>query len=173
MPLRGSGNPNTDIVVMSTVKSFMLPNTQLALSSQSGTGEELVFIQEKYRMYLLLKQDTPTSAVNISAGQQIHVTEAQSSYTASLDINVEYCSKWSGLFEELDAIYASLSADLERMKANIQENDGTEYGGTNHTIGIDKIALSPYDAILDDTFPGLSLVKRIMTISYNILPYGA
>jgi hypothetical protein len=171
MPLRDPNNPNPDIVVMSTVKSIMLPNTQLALSSQSGTGQELVFIQEKYKMYLTLKQDTPTSAINMSSGLQEHVPEGQFAFSATLDINVEYCSKWSGQFEELDDIWKNAAADLERMKANIQENDDTHYGGTNHTIGLAKLVLSPYEGLLDDTFPGLSLIKRTMTLSYNIMPY--
>lgn len=171
MPLRGSSNPNTDIVVMGTVKSVMLPNTQLALSSQSGTGAELCFIQERYKMYLTLKQDTPTSAVNLSAGQQIHTPEGNPAYGATLDIDVNYYSKWSGQIEDLDAIFADIATDLERMKSNIQENDQTEYGGTNHTIGLAKVVLSPYDGQLDDALPGLSLIKRIMTLSYNILPY--
>lgn len=171
MPLRDSNNPNTDIVIMSTVKPILLPNTQLAASSQSGTGDELCFIQERYKMYLTLKQDTPTSAVNLSVGQQIHTQEGQFAYGGTLDIDVTYYSKWSGLIEDLDAIFADIAADLERMKSNIQENDQTEYGGTNHTIGLSKVVLSSYDGQLDDALPGLSLIKRVMTLSYNIMPY--
>jgi len=171
LPLRDSSNPNTDIVVMNTVKAIMLPNTQLEASSQSGTGLELVFIQEKYKLYLTLKQDTPTIAVNLSAGQQIHTQEGQFAYGATLDIDVAYYSKWSGQVEDLDTIYADIATDLERMKSNIQENDATEYGGTNHTIGLAKVVLSPYDGQLDDALPGLSLIKRVMMLSYNILPY--
>lgn len=172
MPLRTVDNPNTDIVVMNTVKSIMLPNTQLAASSQSGTGSELCFIQEKYKLYLTLKQETPAIAVNLSAGQQSYSLEAQRSYSGTLDIEVAYYSKWSGLVEDLDTIFAGIAADLERMKANVEENDATEYGGTNHTIGIEKIVLSPYEGQLDDILPGLSLIKRTMTLTYNILPYG-
>jgi hypothetical protein len=157
---------------MGIVKPILLPGTQLAASSQSGTGDELCFIQEKYKMYLTLKQDTPTIAVNLSAGQQIHTPEGQFAYGGTLDIDVNYYSKWSGLFDEtLDAIYADIAADLERMKSNIQENDATEYGGTNHTIGLAKVTLSSYDGQLDDALPGLSLIKRVMTLSYNIMPY--
>src|SRR5882762_1808139 len=172
MPLRTANNSNTDIAIMTLIKPIMLPNTQLAASSQSGTGSELCFIQKKYKMYLTLKQDTPIIATNLSSGQQTYLLEAQRSYSGSIDINVEYYSKWSGLFEDLDTIYAGIAADLERMKANIEENDAIEYGGANHTISIEKIVLSPYDGMLDDALPGLSLIKRIMTITYNVLPYG-
>jgi len=171
--LRDANNPNTDIAIMTLLKSIMLPNTQIALSSQSGNGSELCFVQEKYKMYLTLKQDTPTIAVNLSSGQQTYSLEAERAYEGSIDVDVNYYSKWSGLVEDLDTIYANIAADLERLKANIESNDATEYGGTNHTISIEKIVLSPYDGMLDDALPGLSLIKRIMTITYNVLPYGA
>lgn len=173
MPIRSPNNPNTDIVLMGILKSILLPNTQLAASSISGTGSELCFIQEKYKMYLTLKQDAPTMAVNISAGQQSYSLEAYRAYSGLIAIEVGYYSKWSGQLEDLDAIYANIAADLERMKANIESNDATEYSGANHTIGLAKIALSAYDGQLDDVLPGLSLVKRTMTLTYNILPYGA
>jgi|SRR6185295_4247117 len=172
MSLRDANNPNTDIAIMTTIKTILPTDTQLASLSQSGTGSELIFLQEKYKMYLTLKQDTPTSAVNLSSGQQTYSLESQRSYSGTLDINVEYYSKWSGLVEDLDTIFADMAADLERMKANVEENDAIDYGGANHAIGIEKIMLSPYDGQLDDALPGLSLIKRTMTLTYNILPYG-
>jgi hypothetical protein len=124
-------------------------------------------------MYLSLKQDDIPIAVNMSSGQQIYTPESEGGYIGTLDIDVSYCSKWSGQVEDLDTIFANAAADLERIKANVESNDATDYGGTNHTIGLSKIVLSPYDGMLDDTLPGLSLIKRVMTLSYNLLPYWA
>ena len=171
MPLRSANNSNTDLAIMTLLKPIILPNTQLVASSQSGTGSELCFIQEKYKMYLTLKQDTPTLAVNMSSGTQEYSLEAQRAYTGLVAIDISYYSKWSGQAEDLDALYANIASDLERMKANAEAQDAIEYGGTNHTIGLAKIVLSPYDGQLDDALPGLSLIKRVLTLSYNILPY--
>ena len=72
----------------------------------------------------------------------------------------------------MDGIWSNISADLERMKSNVESNDDTEYGGTNHTISLGKIAFSSYEDQKDETFVGLTLIKRVMTLTYNILPYG-
>jgi hypothetical protein len=174
MPLRSVNNPNTDIAIMAILKSILPANTQLAASSQSGTGQELVFIQEKYKMSLVLRQDTPTSAVNITANTlQEYSLEAQRSYSGLLAIDVSYYTKWTGQNEDIDIQWSEICTDLERMKANVEEQDATEYSGTNHTISLEKIALSPYDAQFDDSIPGITPIKRVMTLTYNLLPYGA
>jgi len=174
MPLRSVNNPNVDIAIMALLKSILPTGTQLAASSQSGTGDELIFIQEKYKMSLVLRQDTPTSAVNISASTpQEYTLEAQRSYSGLLAIDVSYYKKWTGNVEDIDTQWSEICTDLERMKANIEEQDAIEYSGANHTISLEKIAISPYDAQFDDSIPGITPIKRVMTLTYNLLPYGA
>jgi hypothetical protein len=173
MPLREINNPNPDIAIMTLLKSILPTGTQLAATSQSGTGDELIFVQEKYKMSLVLRQDESTSAVNISASTpQEYALEAQRSYSGLLTIDVSYYTKWTGNNEDIETQWADISADLERMKANIEEQDATEYQGTNHTISLEKIALSPYNEQFDDSVPGITPIKRVMTVTYNILPYG-
>lgn len=174
MPLRQINNSNTDIAIMTILKPIIVPDTQLAASSVSGTGLELVFVQQRYQMSLVLKQGDVPIAVNISSGiPQEYTPEAQDAFIGLISIDISYYSKWSGQDEDIDTLWSDISADLERMKSNIEDNDQTEYQGTNHTINLGKTALSPYDEMLDDTIPGLSLIKRVMTLSYDILPYGS
>jgi hypothetical protein len=111
-------------------------------------------------------------AVNIFSDVQERVPEAQSAYGAIVPIAVGYYSRWDDRNETIDAIWDDLDTDIERMAANVESNDDTEYGGTNHTISLEKIAFSSYEDQKDETFVGLTLIKRVMTLTYNVLPYG-
>src|SRR5882762_9372574 len=148
MPLRQPNNPNTSKVIMNVLKGILPVGTQLAAISQSGTGAELIYVQAKYKM-----------ALNMNG--------------AIVPIAVGYYSRWDDRNETIDAIWDDLDTDIERMCANVESNDDTEYQGTNHTISLDKISLSSYEDQKDETFVGLTLVKRVMTLTYTVLPYGS
>ena len=169
--LRSSNNPNTDIAIMTILKPLLVPNTQLAATSTSGTGLELVYIQSKWKMALNMNDAIPI-ALLLSSGVQEYSNEAQRAYIGIVPINVGYYSRWDDQDQDVDGIWSNISADLERMKSNVESNDDTEYGGTNHTISLGKIAFSSYEDQKDETFVGLTLIKRVMTLTYNILPYG-
>jgi hypothetical protein len=156
---------------MGILKNILPVGTQLAATSTSGTGLELIYIQAKYKMALNMTDAIPI-AVNMSSGQQERSNEAQRAYSGIIPIEVGYYSRWDDRNDTIDAIWDGLDVDIERMAANVESNDDTEYGGTNHTISLEKIAFSSYEDQKDETFVGLTLIKRVMTLTYNVLPYG-
>lgn len=79
--------------------------------------------------------------------------------------------RWDDQDSTIDNIWATIAADLELLKANLEDNDSTAYGGTNQTMSVPQILLDPYEAEFDKSFQGLSLVFRRMIIVYNLLPY--
>lgn len=162
--MRMPNNPNTDIAVMTILKNILPVNTALGSSS-------LIYIQEKYKMALLLSQNAPY-AVHLSSGPQSYERAELSGFDGQLNINVGYYSRWDETPDTIDDIWKSIAEDLERMKANIEDNDANEYQGLNHTMSIARISLDAYEGMFDRTFQGLTLVYRQMIITYNLLPYG-
>ncbi len=176
MPLRLPNNPNTDINIMNTLKTIMLvdkntgqPNTQIGIDQQN-LGTPLVFVQQKYKMSLLLSQNSP-KALHLSSGHQSYGRRGQSVFEGSLSIMADYYYRWDDQAQTIDNIWAIIAADIELIKANLEDNDNTAYGGTNQTMSIPQLVLAPYEDQYDKTFQGLSLVYRRMTIVYNLLPY--
>lgn len=164
MPLRGPNNPNTDIAVMNVLKTILPADTALASS-------DFIFIQNKYKMALLMSQSAP-KAVHLSSGPQSYERAELGGFDGQVNIAVGYYSRWDETPDTIDDIWKSIAEDLERMKANAEDNDRNEYQGLNHTMGIAKITLDPYEGMYDRTFQGLTLVFRQMVITYNLLPYG-
>lgn len=176
MPLRSPNNPNTDIAIMNTLKTLLIndrvsgqPNTQIGIDQQT-LGVPLVFVQQKYKMSLLMSQTSPL-ALLLTSGHQSYARRGQSVFEGSLSIMVDYYSRWDDQDSTIDGIWASIAEDLELIKANLEDNDSTAYNSSNQTMSVPQILLTPYESEYDKTFPGLSLVYRRMTIVYNLLPY--
>ena len=172
MPIRDPNNPNTSKVIMGILKNILPADTQLAAASTSGTGIELCYVQTKYKMALGMMDDMFTIAVNMSSGNQERTLEAQRAYAGQTIIEVAYYSKWDTQVQDIDALWASLDDDLERMAANVESNNVTEYYGINHTINLQKITFEPYEGTFDISLPQITLIKRCMKLTYAILPYG-
>lgn len=170
MPLRTANNPNTDLVVMTAIKNVMAPNTQLAATSASGLGLELIFIQDKYAMMLGMNVNYPIAVNMMSKGQSYH-RSSQRTYTGLVDVAIDYYSRWDEQDSTIDAIWASIALDLERIKANIESNDSLMYGQTNYAISVPSLYLTEYEGEYDKTFPGLTLIHRMLTLKVNVLPY--
>lgn len=171
MPIRNPNNPNTSKVIMGILKNILPVDTQLAATSISGTGIELCYVHQKYKMALNMI-DGISIAVNMSSGNQERILEAYRAYGGQTTIEVAYYSKWDTTIQDIDALWATMDDDLERMSANVESNNVTEYYGTNHTISLQKITLDPYEGQLDTSLPQITLVKRCMKLAYSILPYG-
>ena len=86
--LRSSNNPNTDIAIMTILKPLLVPNTQLAATSTSGTGLELVYIQSKWKMALNMNDAIPI-ALLLSSGVQEYSNEAQRAYIGIVPIMLD------------------------------------------------------------------------------------
>lgn len=166
MPLRSSNNPRTDIVLLNALKPVLPPNTLLAQLSTSGTGLERIYIQQKYQMSL---GDFP--ALLLTCGQQ-NYTYASYGRQGTVTANVFYYDRWDQQNSTIDDILGNIATDLNRMQANVEENDSVIMSNTPMITGIPSIGLSPYEGSIEaSSITGISLVFRLMTLQFTILPY--
>lgn len=175
--LRSPNNSNTDVAILGTLRSVLnldadgTPCTYLAQLSQSQTGLELVYVQSKYKMALGMTATVPY-AVHLSSGKQSYRKNSLRTYDGSFEALIEYCGRWDDQPTSIDAIRATIAADLERLKANLETNDSLSYGGQAYAISLPSMTLSDYKGELDTTFPGLTLVSRTLSVMVNVLPYA-
>lgn len=175
MPLRTPFNPTTDSVILNVLKGLVLndpttglPNTVLG-QEQMATNTTLVYIESKYAM-----SQGPFPALHLSSGHQAYQrTGGPRMYGGMLEAVVEYYDRWDQQPNTIDQIRASINADMERIKANIESNDSLAYQGKNYAISIPHMTLSPYKGDIDTQFPSLTLVYRTLSLTINILPYDA
>lgn len=153
------------------VNNVAAPNTQLAAVSTSQTGLEQIFIQNRYAMTL------PTvvfPACHLEAGGQHYERNSQLSYHGLLSVELEYYDRWDLQAATIDTVRASIAADLERLKSNIESNESLAQGGIAYTVSIPHISLSPYmGSEVDDLIPGMTFIMRSMSMHINLLPYDA
>src|SRR5258708_39651123 len=135
---------------MNTLKTLLLvdkgtglPNTQIGIDQQT-LGVPLVFVQQKYKMSLLMNQ-TSTKALHLSSGHQSYARRGQSVFEGSLSIAADYYMRWDDQADTIDHIWSLIATDIELLKSNLEDNDSTAYGGTNQTMSIPQILLAPYE----------------------------
>lgn len=140
----------------------------LATITQVGTGisPSAVYVNNRYRMSL---GDFP--AIQITSGAQTHVRQSTYTYDGAMQAIVEICDKWDTQPNTIDDIYTNLAAIAKIVKDNIQNNDNLTVGTQPNATSIPRIQISPYRGDIDDSFPGLTLIVRTLTLSVNILPY--
>lgn len=158
-------NPNTDLVIMEAIKiilpGYPTPNTRLA---QVGG---IVSIQSTYP---LAQGNFP--AVLLYADTQQHIINTGNGYDGHVVICVEYYDRWDNQPATIDAIRANINVDLQQMMTNLQHNSSLVVGTTVHAVSLTPIKLSSFKGELDwKLVPGLTLVKRSMDVTVNILPY--
>jgi hypothetical protein len=167
--MRSVNNPNTDMAIMTVLRSILPVNTALVSSSA-------VFIRSRYQLYLYLSQGLGTVALLLSSGDQEYGVAADllefGGYGGQIPINIDYYTCWDEDVTTIGAKLQAVAEDIERVKSNAEDNDNSEYQGTNHTMGIAKMLLGSDECQLDRTFPSLTMVYRRLTIIYDILPYG-
>src|SRR5258706_2135962 len=103
MALRTPNNPATDATVLGALKQVIVPNTQLAAGSASGTGLEQVYIQSKYAMSL-----GSFPAVHLSSGKQLYQRDSLSEYIGTFEAILEYYDRWDTQTSTIDALRANL-----------------------------------------------------------------
>ncbi|GAC1471385.1 MAG: hypothetical protein PVSMB5_19970 [Ktedonobacteraceae bacterium] len=176
--LRQPNNPYTDEVILGILRNVIhnnaagQPCTYLAQISASQTGLELTFIDNKYQMILGMNAQIPY-ALHLSSDKQPYEKCGARTYEGGLTAIVEYCGRWDENPASIDNIRRVIAADLERIKANIEDNDSLQFGNAAVAISVTRFQLSPYKGTLNAEYPGLILVERILTLGINILPYDA
>lgn len=175
MPLRQINNPTPDNTILNVLKALLpndpttgLPNTVIG-QEQTSLNTDQVYVEEEFK---LSQGNFP--AVLLSSGPQNYTKMGGPHMQGGLyEVIVEYYDRWDQQQTPIDDIRSSINADLERMKANIEDNDSLAYQGKNYAVSIPHKSLSPYKGEIDESVLGLKLVKRTMTLSINILPYDA
>jgi hypothetical protein len=186
--LRTPNNPYTDDVILGILRSVMhnnaagVPCTYIAQIDPgnpnaspplaANTGLSLTYIDNKYQMALGMNAQIPY-AVHLSSDKQPYEKCGARTYEGGLTAIVEYCGRWDENPASIDNIRKTIAQDLERIKANIEDNDSLQFGNAATAISVTKFQLSPYKGTLNAEYPGLILVERILTLGINILPYDA
>jgi hypothetical protein len=176
--LRNPNTPNTDLVILNTLKSVLhlnlagLPCTFLAQISASQTGLELTYVQSKYQATLGMTAALPY-AVHLSSGKQHYEKEGAGlrTYVGAFVCILEYMGRWDDQPGSIDAIRKTIAADLERIRANIESNDSLQFNNTAFAVSVPSMQLSDYKGTLNSDYPGITLVERTLTFMINILPY--
>lgn len=166
--LRSADNPSTPLAVLNALKSVLVPNTRLAQMSASGTGLEQVFINN-----LPVMAVSAFPAVTLSYGKQTHKRTSRSTWSGVFPCLLTYYDRWDTRPATLDSVYATLSADVLRIYANIESNDRLTVGGVSYTQTL-SLRLSAYYGEIDlHSVPGLSLLHRTITVQCVTPPYDA
>lgn len=148
-------------------------NTYLAQISTSGTGSDLTFVQAKYKMSLAMTAAQPY-AVHLSGGsQRFNYNGGPRNRSGQAKALIELCARWDDQSSSIDAIRNVLQAELERYKANLEQNDDLVFNGQAYVWSMPNITISDYKGMFDTQFTGLTLVQQQMAIDIYKLPYDA
>ena len=154
-----------DYTVMQAIKTI-LPGYP-AINTHLGQIGGTISIQNSY---VLAQAVYP--AVLLFADDQRHNIQSTSTYDGYVKICIEYYDRWDRQPATIDAIRANINADLQQMMTNLQHNSSLVVGTTTHAVSLNPIKLSSYKGEIDwKLVPGLTLVKRSMDVTVNILPY--
>lgn len=170
MTLRNPNNPNTPLAIMQALRTILPVDTKLAETSLSGTGVELIYIQQKYKM--ALGMTSIQIAVNMHTAMQERYRDALRAYAGVASIDVCYYTRIDSQDVDFDALWSAMDVDIERMAANLESNDTTEYAGSNHTLSLERLTIAPYEPELDTSIPNFTLLKRDMSLTFSLLPYS-
>jgi hypothetical protein len=177
--LREPNNPYTDKNILNILAQLLpndpvtlQPNTQVGLNQAplitSNNPHPLFYVESKYAV-----GQGQFPAVHLEAGEQKYSKNSRSTYTGELVAIIGYYDRWDKQQNTIDQIRSNIAADLERMKANLEDNDSLAYNGLAYATSISPISLSAPKGEFDEQFPGITLVFRTMTLTINILPYDA
>lgn len=145
--------------------------TYLAQLSPSGTGAELTFVHNKFKLALALTAALPY-ALHLEVGRSHYMKDGgPRSYIGTMEAIFTYCARWDDQASNIDAIWQTMDADLERLKANLESNDDIQYNNAAFSVSVPSIAVGPYRGSENSNYPGLTLIERQMTAVVQILPY--
>ena len=171
MPLRTPNDPAVPAVLLRQL-ALIIPgspsaNTQLAASSQSGNGSELVFVRDKGGM--IAQNKFP--AVNLSVSSSRRGRTSRNSYAGETLVVIEYYDRWDQNPASMDAISIGIGDDLERIKANLEDNDTLTTGGVSYGVTMPDMVISGDKPYMDTTFPGITLLFRTLHVPVTVLDY--
>lgn len=157
------GNPNTDAVLMPIIGEIILAGTRLA-----SLGNPVV-IENEYKLSL-----SRFPAVHIETGKQQYIPNSTETFDGIVQFIVTYYDRWDQATTAIDVVRQNIKADLEIILDNLMQNSSLSLAGDPHAVSIAKYQLAPYKGELDNnTVQGVTLLKRALTITVNVLPFDA
>ncbi len=165
MPLRSPNTPIPATVLLGAIRAIIPANTALTQVTGDTTGLSQVYIRQRYQMSL-----GAFPAVNLSTGVQQFSIVSKSSYEGGVVVLIDYYQRWDQTPQQLDTIIASMDADMERIKANLEDNPTLAQNGQAYAVSIPKFSLSADKGEEDNTF-GFILLKRTLMATILTLPY--
>src|SRR6266702_6792576 len=169
---RIQNNPLPENILLPLLVPVLVPGTQLALGSSSGTGVEQVYVTNKFAL-----SQGRFPAVLLSPGTLISYRCSLTTYDATPVVDVVYYDRWDrqpGL--TTDDLREQMESDLQRMYSNLESfldrNQGFTVNGQVYPVSLGTPTFTAYDKeALEREFPGLPLDARVMHIPCIILPY--
>ena len=157
-------NPTPDSVILAQMKviipGYPVQNTVLLPAN--------IFIQNTDALQL---PTTSFPAMNLKSGRQRYKRIGEE-YDGTLETTATYYDRWDTQNATFDAIWKGICTDLERVAANLQSNDSLTNGGVAYTTSMLEMSFSDYTKEVDTTtVPGLTLVKRDLVCTWNVLPF--
>jgi hypothetical protein len=178
MTLRSINNPNIDKELISAIATIIVPNTLLAENSADGTGVAQIYQQTQGLMF---KNDV-FPAVLLYSGEQKYKLESQNTFSGWIEIHCDYYERYDKQTVSIDTARATMADDLERMKANMEDNRTLKISSNSHTTRLVSIVLSPYAGEIRNAntdqqtgilagYRGIYYIFRRMTLHYSLLEY--
>lgn len=172
MPLRANNETNTTDQVLAAL-ALQLPNDPQTLSPNTALGLAggSVLINDDSPLLL----DTASwPALLIEEGAQPSARIYPRTWQKKLTVYVFYVDRWDQQEQNLDAIWAAINEDVQRMIANLTDNLTLTINGVRNCLHIASIEPSPRtQKVIDDETYGVPVVQRMITISINLIPYVA
>lgn len=165
MSLRSLNDVVTPLACLQTVAALIVPNTRI--TSQSAQ----VYVNSAQAVYL---QTATWPVVLLLEGPQSTARIGYRLWQSKLTAIVAYYDLWTQQSNSLDTIWATLDADLRRMKANLEDNPTLTNAGVRAADSLVHAELSPYEgqALTKDNSPfPVPVCVRTMTLQINLLPY--
>lgn len=160
-------NQYTDRVVMAALAQILpgYPTKNTILAQLNGN----IVIESSYKI-----ATGAFPALHLEPDRQKHSIVGASVYAGQMTILATYYDRLDAQSNTIDTVRQKIDADLQQMMTNVQQNPSLVVGQQENATSVPTLELSPYKGELDDKLiPGVTVVKRILTLTVNILPYDA
>jgi hypothetical protein len=148
---------------MPIIGYIILPGTRI-----SSLGNPVV-IENEFQLSL-----SRFPCVHIETGKQQYQQQGTNVFDGQVQFIVTYYDRWDQATTGIDVVRKNIKADLEIILANLMDNSSLSLAGDPHATSIAKYQLAPYKGELDNTtVQGITLLKRALTITVNVLPFDA
>ena len=172
MVLRIPNNPLDETTFLTKLRPVILPGTQLALHSPSGTGGELIYVQQ---MFALTQGAFP--AISLYGNGEHTQRTATGSASGERTVVLEYIDRWDTQTLPIEIIRANIRLELDRIISNVQEYltmyEGFDVSGTIIPVTLLDYSVEEYDKQPIDKYDlGMTLGAAKLFLTFAIHPYA-